>query len=278
MRYIKALQMMVFTSFLLSCGKDHPGDPNKPPVPEPVAKKILLKDIVIPTVPSPFYHFEYNIDSTVSKVSFTDGAEVYDVIYSGNKIAEMRNNTFSNHDTLRYMYDNAGKLFMIKFINQENVIYRHVSFIYDGNLVKEIDWDHKENTAGFLIDRTITFTYHPDGNVETIAEHHPALNGSREINVFRQFENYDNNINVDDYDLIHSVDDHLVLFQGFRLQKNNPGKETYANGDIPFGYTIDYTYTYNRDNTPGLRNGNITITAGTDAGLKSQINSTFTYY
>ena len=278
MRYTEALRIVAFTSLLISCRKDHPNNPHVPPPAEPV-RKILLKDITIPHIPSPYYHFEYNKDSTVSKADFASGFTIYDVIYSGNKIAEMRNNIFVNHDTLRYLYDNAGKVAMIKFISQENVVYRHVTFAYNGNQVKQIEWDHKEGDAGFLIDRTLTFTYHPDGNVKTITEHRPAHPGSPELTSVRQFEQYDNKINVEDFSIIHDgIHDHLFLLQGFRLQKNNPGKETFSAGAGLTAYTIDYTYTYNSDNTPSSKTGSLLYTDGSDAGKRFQTNAAYTYY
>jgi hypothetical protein len=278
MRYPEVLRIVAFVSLFISCRKDHSVNPPPSP-PTETGKKILLKDIIIPHIPSPFYHFEYNKDSMVSKANFSDGFAVYDVLYTGNKIAEMRNIIIVNHDTLRYVYDNAGKLNMIRFINDENGLYRHVAFAYDGNRVNEINWDHKEANGGFLTDRTLTMAYYPEGNVKAIKEHRPAQNGSAEVNTIRQFEKYDDKINVDDFSIIHDgIHDHLFLLQGFRLQKNNPGKETFSAGAGLAAYTIDYSYTYNSDGTPSSRAGDFLYTAGSDAGLRTQISTTYTYY
>jgi hypothetical protein len=278
MRYNDVLRIATFTLLFISCRKDHTPNPGTPPPSEPV-KKILLKDITIPRLPSPYYHFEYNSDSLVTKVDFASGFSIYDVVYNGNKIGEMRNNIFVNHDTLRYLYDNAGKLFMIKFVNQVNVLYRHVTFAYNGDQVKKIEWDHKEDNAGFLIDRTVTFTYLPDGNVKTITDHRPAQNGSPEYTSTRQFEQYDDKINVEDFSLIHDTyHDHLFLLQGFRLQKNNPGKETFSAGPGLTAYTVDYTYTYNSDNSPSSKTGALLFTAGSQSGQRFQTNTFYTYY
>src|SRR5436309_1894963 len=85
----------------LSCRKEHIPTPITTP-PAPV-KKILLKDITVPHLPSPYYHFEYRPDSAVAKVSFASEYTSYEVVYSGNRISEMRNNIIVNHDTLRYV-------------------------------------------------------------------------------------------------------------------------------------------------------------------------------
>ena len=269
---------MACTLLFISCRKDHDPIHHIPTPPTPV-KKILLKDITIPHLPSPYYHFEYNSDSLVTKADFASGFTIYDVIYSGNKISEMRNNIIVNHDTLRYLYDNAGKVAMIRFINQANVLYRHVTFAYYGDQVKEIEWDHKNNNAGFLIDRTLTFTYHPDGNVRTITDRRPAHDGTPEYVSVTQFEQYDDKINVDDFSLIHDgIHDHLFLLQGFRLQRNNPRKETFSAGVGLTAYTVNYTYTYNGDNAPLLKSGDLLFTDGADAGKRFQTSSVYTYY
>lgn len=280
MRHNHTLWIMAFTLILFSCRKDHPGGGHEtPPPPPPQAKKILLKDITIPHLPSPYYHFEYNSDSMAIKVDFASGFSIYDVVYNGNNIREMRNNIIVNHDTLRYLYDNSGKVGLIIFINDKNVTYRHVNFLYDGDLVKEIDWDHKEGNVGYLIDRTLKFTYHPDGNVKTITEHRPAMNGSEEYTSTQEFDQYDDKINVDDFSLIHDTfHDHLFLLQGFRLQKNNPRKEAFHAGPGQTAYTVDYTYTYNNDKTPSLKAGNLLFTDGSDSGKRFQISTSYSYY
>ncbi|HVU98695.1 MAG TPA: hypothetical protein VHE34_25910 [Puia sp.] len=271
--WILALGML-----LQACRKDHTPPPTVPPTPKP-ARKVLLKDIVIPSLPSPYYHFEYNSDSLATKVDFASGYSTYDVLYKGNNIAEMRNNIIVNHDTLRYLYDDAGKVFMIIFINQSNVVYRHVIFLYEGDLVKKIDFDHKVGDVGFLIDRNLTFAYYDDGNVKTITDHRPGFDGSPENTSVRQFEAYDNKVNVDDFSLIHATyQDHLFLFQGFRLQKNNPGREIFSAGPDNLAYTEDYTYTYNSDGTPLVKSGSLLFTAGSDSGKRFQTTTNYTYY
>ena len=275
MRYNHALLTMIFAISLFSCKKEH-GSPVKPPgVP---TKYVLLKDITIPHLPSPYYHFEYNTDSLVTKADFASGFTIYDVFYSGNKIREMRNNILINHDTLRYVYNNTGRLTMITFINDANVIYRHATFNYDGTQIKGIEWDRKDGNGGFIIDRTITFIFYPDGNVKTITDHRPALNGVAEYNSIMTLEQYDDKVNVDDFSLIHDgIHDHLFLLQGFRLQKNNPKKETLSVNGADF-YTVDYTYTYNNDNTPSTKMGDLLFLSGSQAGQRFQTNSMYTYY
>jgi hypothetical protein len=258
---------------LVSCRKGHD---MYPPPPDPV-KKILLKDIIMPHLPSPYYHFDYNTDSTVAKVSFASGYTMYDVLYNRNRISEMRNNIIVNHDTLRYLYDNMSRVAIIKFINDTGLVYRHVFFSYDGYQVKEIEWDHKVGDVGFIIDRTLTFTYFTDGNVKEIKEHRPAIEGQTEINFVTHFDQYDDKINVDDFMLLHDgIHDHLFLPSGFRIQKNNPRKEIRTGDGV--NYSVDYTYTYNNDSAPLTKTGELVFTSGSQAGQEFQVNTSYTYY
>jgi len=270
------LFLMSIVVLFLSCKKERRPIPVDPP--ELKAKHILLKDITIPNLPSPYYHFEYGADSLVTKASFASDYTMYDVLYSGGRISEMRNNIIVNHDTLRYSYDNTGKVTMIKFINTANVNYRLVFFTYANNLIREIEWEQQVPNVGYIIDRTLNFTFFPDGNVQTITEHRPPVNGTPDYISVKTFDQYDDKINVDDFSLIHDgIHDHLWIPQGFRLQKNNPRKEKLSVNGTDL-YTIDYTYTYKNDNTPTNKAGDFLYIGGQYAGQRFQTNSFYSYY
>lgn len=280
MRHRHALLSLTIGMILFACKKDQgtlTPDPPVPP-PNPTAKHILLKDITLPHLPSPYYHFEYNSDSLASKVDFASGFSIYDIFYNENKIVEMRNNIIVNHDTLRYLYDSAGKLTLIKFINESNIVYRLVNLTYDGDLIRELEWDIKEGDVGYYVDRRVTFTFYPDNNLKSMIDYRAALNGSPQQTLTTLFEKYDDKINVDDFILIHDqYHDHLFLFQDFRLQKNNPGKETFSvNGTVL--YTNDFTYFYNADNTPSNKKGAFLYISGPDSAKRFETNSYYTYY
>jgi hypothetical protein len=269
------LTIIIAAAILFSCKKERMPIPTVPQVTQ--VKKILLKDITIPNLPSPYYHFEYRADSTVAKASFASDFTRYDVFYTGNRITEMRSNILVNHDTLRYLYDDMGKIAMIRFINDAGVSYRHVFFNYQGQQVKEITWDHKEGNIGFLIDRTMTLTYFPDGNVKEITDRRPATGGAPETTVVTQFDLYDDKVNVDDFELLHdSFHDHLFLLSNLRIQKNNPRREVLlASG---FNYIAAYTYNYNSDGTPVTKTGDVLFTKGPQDGQVFHTHVNYSYY
>jgi hypothetical protein len=281
MRHNKTLPAIIFVMILFSCRKQQEPNTSPPPVVPPTVPvmHVLLKDVLIPHLPSPFYHFEYNADSLVTKADFSSGFTVYDIIYRGNKIAEMQNNIFINHDTLRYFYEDDRKLSVIRFINQVNVVYRNVFFNYQGNHLKEIWWNRKDENGDFPVDRMMTFFYAGD-NVTSIREQRRAAsNEGLPWHIFvRTFEQYDQGLNVDDFMLLHDgIHDHLFLSPDFRLQKNNPGKETFLVDGIEL-YTVNYTYIYNSDYTPSIKKGDFRYTGGPDANKSFETKAFYSYY
>jgi hypothetical protein len=274
----KLLFVWVSAMLLISCKKYHLPAHIDPGIPAIPMKHVLLKDIMVPGVPSPHYHFEYNADSLVTRAEFESQYTMYDVLYSGGRISEMRNNIIINHDTLRYSYDNVGKVTLIKFIDKNDVIYRHAFFTYNGSLIKEIKCDRKQSDGNFFTDRILTFSFYTDGNVKTITDHQPPSPGIDDYVSVKTFENYDDKINVDDFSLIHNgIHDHLFLLQGFRVQRNNPGKETLSVNGVDFA-TMNYTYTYNSDHTPSNKGGSLQYLSGQYKGQIFQTNTYFTYY
>ena len=273
MRYNFLLLAITATVFL-SCKKDTYNPP--PPVePEPDVA-VLLKEIVIPNLPSPYYHFEYNTDSTVKNVSFASGFTNYDVLYDGNRISEMRNNIIVNKDRLQYVYDNAGHLSVINYADSNGVVYKRSYFTYGGDKIIKIEREIKLG-PGFIIDRTMTMSYHGDGNLKELSYHRPALNGQSELTYTDRFEQYDDKTNVDGFSLVHEeFFEHLFLLPGVKLQKNNPGKVTRTGDGV--NYIVDYTYTFNAAQLPLTKKGQLLFTSGADTGKKFQTNSTFSYY
>jgi hypothetical protein len=97
----------VLMALFLGCGESStsPGDNGGGQVPP---RAVLLRDVVIPNLPSPYYHFEYDSTGRVTTASFASGFTMYQVIYQGDRITELRNNTLGNQDRLEYTYDGAG--------------------------------------------------------------------------------------------------------------------------------------------------------------------------
>jgi hypothetical protein len=262
---------MIAVAGLSACGSDA-GITNPPP-----PANGLLKDIVIPNLPSPYYHFEYDGQGSVSSVSFASGLTTYDLTYAAGRISEMKNNTLVNHDRLVYVYDDAGRVAAIRETDPSGVVFIALFFTYAGDKLTGLERDLRV-TGGFIIDKTMSFSYSPDGNLLELTEHRPAIDGLQpETTVTDRYEQYDAGVNVDAFSLIHDdFFDHLVLLPAVQLQKSNPRRVT-RTGDAD-NYTVDYTYTYDARNRPLATSGDLTFTTGPHAGQHFQVGSAFSYY
>jgi hypothetical protein len=213
----------------------------------------------------------------VSSVSFASGLTKYDVTYASGRISQMQNNTTVNHDRLVYVYDDAGRVVAIRETDENGVVFIALFFTYSGDKLTGLERDRRV-TGGFIIDKTMSFSYSPDGNLLELTEHRPAIDGLQlETTVKDTFEQYDNGINVDAFSLIHDdFFDHLVLLPSVQLQKSNPRRVT-RTGDAE-NYTVDYTYTYDARNRPLTTRGDLAFTTGSSAGQHFQVGSDFSYY
>src|SRR5438093_2590374 len=124
-RYRYAFLVMALAAAAACSGYEGPVSPTPPVPPVPT---VLLKDIEIDHLPSPFYHFEYDTDGRVSAASFASGLRMYDVQYDGGRIKEMRNNVIVNHDELIYVYDDAGRVGAVRYRDPNGVTFTLLIF------------------------------------------------------------------------------------------------------------------------------------------------------
>lgn len=236
---------------------------------------VFLKDIVIPNLPSPYYHFEYDGTGRVLGASFASGARNYNLSYDGDRLSAMQNNG-GNHDRLDYVYDNAGRVSLVKYVDESGTIYTTVFLTYSASRLTQLERDRRV-TGGFIIDKTMTFSYDADGNLTYVTEHHPPIDGVQTDATYTDhYEQYDTKLNVDGFSLIHTeFGDHLVLLPGVQLQKGNPARVTRTGDGV--NYIINYTYTYD-GNRPRTKIGDLLFTNGSDAGKHFQTLSQFSYY
>jgi hypothetical protein len=273
---VKYLLLLIIPVFLFSCKKEIKVISNPVPLPLVQSTKLLLKDIMVPNLPSPYYHFEYNSDGKVKFVSFASELTRYNVMYSQGRISQMRNNILVNKDRLQYSYDDKGRVTVIKYADSTGVVFAKSSFTYKGQ--KLIKAERKQKVAGsFVIDRTMTMQYYADGNLKQLTNHHPAMNGQPETTVSDRYENYDSKTNVDGFSLLHpEFFEHLFLLPDVHLQINNPGREIRTGDGI--NYQVNYTYTYNEKNAPLTKKGDGIITNGDGSAQTFKTSSTYTYY
>ena len=274
---MRSLYLFIFVATLaLSSCKKYSGNDYPPPPPPPPPVPVLLKDVVLSNVPSPFYHFEYNTSGKVQKVSYASGLENYTVVYNGDKIKEINNSQILDLAHLEYAYDDQDRVSLVSYVDPDGTVERKILLTYTGDELTKLE-RQLHFPAGFVTDKIMSFQYDGQKNLTVLTTHHPAIMGQDESTYSDLFEQYDNKINVDGFSLIHDeFFDLLVLLPGVKLQKNNPGKLRRIGDGINF--TVDYTYTYNEKNLPLVKSGQVLTTNGANAGQTSQISSTFSYY
>jgi hypothetical protein len=274
MRYRYALLVAV-TAAALSCDGGDTTAPT-PSTPSPVST-VLLRDMVIPSLPPPYYHFEYDTSGRVTAASFASGFTIYEVVYVGGRISELRNNALGNQDRLEYSYDNADRVRSITYVDKAGSVWARIALTYDGQKLIRLERERRSGNV-FFVNKIMTMTYHPDGNLLELTDHRPAIAGLQtESNVVDRYEQYDDKVNVDAFDLIHNeFFDHLILLPGVHLQKGNPARVTRT--VIGPSLTIDYSYTYDDQKRPRTKTGDVTFLSGPNAGDRFQTQATFTYY
>lgn len=237
---------------------------------------VLLKNVEVAHLPAPYYHFEYEAGGRVTRVSFASDLLIYDVLYQDGKIAELRNKTAGNMDRLQYIYDAARRVAAVNYLDGTGTVFARVLLTYDGDKLSGLDRERKLDT-GLTIEKTLSFSYYADGNLAEIVDHRPAINGQEATTTVDRFEQYDDNVNVDAFGLIHNdFFDHVVLLPDVQLQKGNPARETFTGGGTD--YRFDYTYTYDEHKRPLTKGGTATILTGPDAGRTVPLSTVFSYY
>lgn len=237
---------------------------------------VRLKDVLVTSLPSPYYHFDYTPAGRIARVSFASDLLIYDVLYQGDRISELRNSTFGNMDRLQYVYDAAGRVQTVDYLDPTGIVFTRVLLTYDGATLTRLDREVKVG-PDFTIDKTMSFSYAADGNLQEIVVHRPALNGQPATTTVDRFEQYDDKVNVDGFGLIHDdFFDHVVLLPDVQLQKGNPAREFFTGVDV--SYRFDYTYTYDEHKRPLTKGGTATILTGPDAGRVIPLSTVFSYY
>ena len=122
--------LLILAAALFACNGDSgmtaPTSPGPDPAPSP--SPVLLRDVVISNLPSPFYHFEYDTAGRIKFASYASDLTRYDVTYdNAGRLSEMRNNIIVNHDRLQYFYDDAGRVSEVRYVDRIGVLCRVVT-------------------------------------------------------------------------------------------------------------------------------------------------------
>src|SRR6185503_17012902 len=176
------------------------------------ATTTFLKDIVVPNLPSPYYHFEYDEDGVMQVASFASGFFSYQLSYANGRLSTQQNMTGSSHDLVAYDYDDFGRAAVVEYKHDDGVVYTIVTLVYTGDRLIKLERRRRLPGGDLELNKELSFSYYPDGNLQTLTTHTPAITGFQpEATWIDLFEEYDDKVNVDAFALLHAeFFDHLV--------------------------------------------------------------------
>src|SRR5689334_19088200 len=164
----------------------------------PPPNSVLLKDMQVERLPSPYYHFAYDAAGRLQSASFASGLRTYRVDYAGSRISDMATTFFADNDSLSYAYDEAGRVGFIKYL-RAGAIRAVVFFQYDGARLVGVERDVRV-AGGYIMDKVSTLRYDNAGNLHQLIQHRPAIDGVQDdATTTDTFEDYDGGINVDGF-------------------------------------------------------------------------------
>jgi hypothetical protein len=275
------LPIILLLALIFSCGKNRDGQPAPQPANPTPAALLKLKDVVVSSLPSPYYHFQYNSSGAVSQAVFASGLSFYDVAYSGKNVTELAMNknipANTKKDKLEYDYNN-GTLSAIRVIDKNGIYYKRCLFTFSASgQLQKLQWEIKANGIDFENEESLQFNYYANGNLQTLTYQSFAVGPQTTATYQDKFEDYDDKPNVDGFSLLHVNPFflHLVLLPSVHLQLNNPHKVTHT-GDGA-NYQINYTYAYDSKGRPTTKTGDFLYTNGADAGKHVNLLSSFSY-
>ncbi len=153
---IRSVFALTSCSALASCASSTetfsaPGSLPTPPAGS--SAPVLLKDMVVSSLPSPYYHFEYDAAGQMTQASFASGLMTYALAYVSGRLDELRNNLVANNDRLLYTYDSAGRVGSVKYADasgevlDDRLLQVHRSTAHNGRTrSSRRRWlDHRQN-------------------------------------------------------------------------------------------------------------------------------------
>jgi hypothetical protein len=250
-----------------------PPSPGPAPSPSPIAD-VRLSDIVISSLPTPFYRFEYDSSGRVTVAAFAGGLLTYEVRYDGSRIAAMQGTLFPG-ERLDYSYDGRGKVSMVTYADGAGAVYVRVHLAYTGDRLVKLERE-RFIEGRFLSDKRMSFVYDASGNLSELTDERLPFPGQTEATFVDRFERYDTGTNVDGFSLLHNeFFDHLVLLPAVRLQLGNPAVVTRSGSGS--NYRINYTYTYDSEQRPLTKHGEGTFLSGAASGSRFETSAVFSY-
>lgn len=243
--------------------------------PQDDRRDVLLRDIVIQNLPSPYYHFEYDDHQFITGISFASNLFVYQLTYTSGRLSKMGNSFNGNELVYTYQSGNVNSIQEVSgFTGSRLWLY---TFDYSStNRLQEVRW-YQFDAAGTdsMLFRKVIFVYHADGN---LAAYDDYRNFGESLNLVQHvaFSDYDDGLNTDDFGLFKDFFENLLMLPRVRLQYNNP-RNSIITGMFN-DYAITYEYQYDSKNRPVSKRTDMHQTRGSDSGARNAYVTNYTYY
>jgi hypothetical protein len=187
-------------------------------------RTVLLKDMDVEHLPSPYFHFEYDALHYVNKISFASEFFVYSVEYEHNRVKTIHSQP--NGNTLVYVYNNGQVSDINEFSGRTGTIAFTYHFTYDANhqLVQAFWYKYLDSGEASPFKRA-DLAYLADGNLASLDLYYAITPGQLSWSSKEEFSDYDSNTNVEDITLLKDFFDAYLFLPQVKLQRNNPMKE-----------------------------------------------------
>lgn len=264
----------VFIVLIASCKKSI--DDSKPSTPPLTDKRtVLLKEVLIERLPSPYFQFTYNDSNFVTNINYASNLIRWQLQYENGRVKKMINTL--NNDFLVYNYT-EGRVASIRHISaQDGKPAWRYDFTYNNiGQLEEIRWWAFPVPGGdSVLDRKVLLQYQADGNLSKYDDYRRSLSGDFSLTITVELKDYDQGVNVDDFYLLKDFFDDLLFLPQVKLQKNNPRQLTWhgVDEDIIF----NYSYQYDNNKLPLEKDYTILVTRGTNAGSQFTGRDQFLY-
>lgn len=262
--------LMAFAGYNSACKPDR--DIKPAPV-EGIAPR--LKEIVATNLPSPYYHFIYDAAGKVSSISYASGLLQYDLEYKGDRLIKMDDAVTG--DMLSYSYTGNQVAAIDIYSGDSGERQWHCDFQYNQQKqLTRVRWYFIRGAqADSLLERVLEYEYRADGNISGHKTWLADDDGAMVLSSTVTFENYDSNVNVDDFQIGRQFFDHFLYLPGIKVQKNNPVMSRMMGVQNEYEFTYQYTY---QNRVPQVKTTTMRKVRGENSGAVSTSSASYSYY
>lgn len=234
------IAVAIMASAIFSCRKDN----DQPPPPGPDDRReVRLREVVTPSLPSPYYQFVYDANGFITNINFASNMFQYRVSYASGRVKKMVN--LRNNDELNYVYENGAVAQIMQTSLETGKKKWHYKMLYYPNgKLKSISWSRfTDDKSDSTVLRRVILIYDDNGNLGEYDDYRKATN-SNDLLWARttEFSEYDDKVNVEDIYLFKDFFEDLVFLPQVKLQTGNPRTIRVTSNESEYVITNTFQY------------------------------------